>query len=372
MIYQATYDPADNKLRLRASQRLDAETYGRAKKLGFIWAPKQELFVAPMWTPAREDFLLELAGKIGDEDTSLVERAEERAGRFDDYADHRERDAVRAEEAVHAISDGIPLGQPILVGHHSQRHAERDAKKIENGVRRAAAMWDASAYWLERAAGAIAHAKYKERPAVRARRIKGLEADRRREERAINEAEKYIKLWDKTPEITRELALRITNCDHISVRVDGRPEWYSLHDAITDNQIAPENARERAITAHNCVIENANRWIAHIDNRLAYERAMLAESGYTPPPKKPSRAALPILNYPAMTIAYRNIYRDEMIEVPVVSMTKAEYAEIHDDYKCTRIVGGSHRYRVAMKLHKTVGVFLSDSKVHAKPEAVQP
>ena len=77
MIYTATYSPEDNKLRLYASARLDAETYGRVKAAGFIWAPKQDLFVAPMWTPSREDLLIELAGEIEDEDRSLVDRAEE-------------------------------------------------------------------------------------------------------------------------------------------------------------------------------------------------------------------------------------------------------------------------------------------------------
>lgn len=247
MIYQASYDPSDNKLRLRVSQRLDAETYARVKALGFIWAPKQDLFVAPMWTPARADFLVELAGEIGDEDTSLVERAEERAGRFDDYADHRERDAVSAEKAVHVISDGIPFGQPILIGHHSQRRAERDAKKIENSVRKAAAMWDTSAYWLERAAGAIAHAKYKERPAVRARRIKTIEADRRREVRAIAEAERFTSLWNKNPEITQEWAIQVANYDHIIIRNDDDLTWGSLYSALAAGKIGAGDARERAI-----------------------------------------------------------------------------------------------------------------------------
>ena len=53
--YTATYSPDDNKIRLYASTRLDAETYARIKAAGFAWAPKQDLFVAPMWTPARED-----------------------------------------------------------------------------------------------------------------------------------------------------------------------------------------------------------------------------------------------------------------------------------------------------------------------------
>lgn len=53
--YRATYSPDDNKLRLYASLRLDEETYSLINKAGFRWAPKQKLFVAPAWTPGRED-----------------------------------------------------------------------------------------------------------------------------------------------------------------------------------------------------------------------------------------------------------------------------------------------------------------------------
>ena len=130
----ATYSPEDNKLRLYASSRLDTETYERVKAAGFKWAPKQDLFVAPMWTPSREDLCIELAGEIGDEDTTLVERAEVKADRLEDLSTRRAQDGDRAQSGVHAIADGIPFGQPILVGHHSERHARKDAEKIEKGT----------------------------------------------------------------------------------------------------------------------------------------------------------------------------------------------------------------------------------------------
>ena len=112
----ATYSPEDNKLRLYSVARLGTETYARVKEAGFKFAPCQELFVAPMWTPGCEDLLLELCDEIGDEDTSLVERAEERSERFTEYSEHRSEDADRAQKAVAAIADGIPLGQPIRSG----------------------------------------------------------------------------------------------------------------------------------------------------------------------------------------------------------------------------------------------------------------
>lgn len=177
MQYTATYSPEDNKLRLYASGRLPADLYVEVRKHGFIWAPKQELFVAPAWSPSREDFLLTLCDEIGDEDTSLVDRAEQRAERFEDYSDKRAEDAERAKKAVDEIAENIPMGQPILIGHHSEKRARKDAERIENGMRKAVKMWETSEYWTRRAAGAISHAKYKERPDVRARRIKTIEAN---------------------------------------------------------------------------------------------------------------------------------------------------------------------------------------------------
>ena len=197
MDYTATYSPEDNKLRLYASGRLPADLYARVRAAGFIWAPKQGLFVAPAWSPDREDLLIELCGAIGDEDTSLVDRAEQRAERFEEYSDHRAEDADRASEAVKSITSGIPLGQPILVGHHSEKHARKDAERIENGMRKAVKMWETSKYWTSRAAGALRHAKYKELPRTRARRIKTIEASKRKTERTLAEAIKRYNAWVK-------------------------------------------------------------------------------------------------------------------------------------------------------------------------------
>lgn len=298
----ATYSPEDNKLRLYSTGRLPSETYERVRSAGFKWAPKQDLFVAPMWTPSREDLLIELCGEIGDEDKSLVERAEERADRFGEYQQNRLQDAEQAQAAVTAIADRIPFGQPILVGHHSEKHARKDAERIENGMRKAVQMWKTSQYWLDRARGAIQHARYKERPDVRARRIKKIEADRRKAERNLKDAEKFLKLWsqienpdimkhrDGTPSTVMERAKAIANCDHVSASFplaafprDPPACQYegpmSLWSALDGGIIDVAQASGMAIRTHQQRIEWAQRWIAHYDNRLAYERAMLAEDG---------------------------------------------------------------------------------------------
>jgi phospholipid N-methyltransferase len=266
--YTATYSPDDNKLRLYAVQRLPQEIYDRVRKAGFAWAPKQQLFVAPAWTPEREDLLLELAGDVGDEDMSLAERQEERAERFEGYKDRRAVEAERAHEHVSKIADGIPLGQPILVGHHSERRARKDAERIRSGFEKAARLWRTSEYWEGRAKGALRLAKYKELPQVRYRRIKGLETDKRRQEKDLQTSKAFEAMWHGVT--SREAAMKVANYDHTDFGT-----WSDLDQEKT----TWEEAQTKALASHERRQARALRWLEHLRNRLAYERAMLGEQG---------------------------------------------------------------------------------------------
>lgn len=300
MMYTATYSPEDNKIRLSASSRLDAETYARVKAAGFSWAPRQEIFVAPMWTPGREDLALELAGEIGDEDTTLVDRAEARAERFDGYKDNRILDAERASAAVSRIADNIPFGQPILVGHHSERHARKDAQRIENGMRKTVKMWETAKYWEQRAAGALSHAKYKELPGVRHRRIKTLTAEMRKCERSRDEVVKQLAAWTKIsaiedPEAQKAAAIQTAGHSRVWVKMprkegdkpdfDQSPNVYDCLTSSFPSLYAPRTVAEvlehvlSALTRSNRPGNSTERWITHYTNRIAYERAMLGEQG---------------------------------------------------------------------------------------------
>jgi phospholipid N-methyltransferase len=262
--FTATYSPDDDKLRLYAASRLEPELYARVKAAGFRWAPKQELFVAPCWTPEREDLLLELAGEVGDEDASLVDRAEERADRFEGYQERRLEDAHRAKAAVDAIADNIPLGQPILVGHHSEKHARRDAERIRSGMQRAVRLWDTAQYWKGRALGALRHAKYKQMPQVRHRRIKTLSADKRRADRHRVELDRWAAFW-ANPDLTVEAALRVMQFydDAVEGLKSGKSDFA---------QVVAQKSQHYALA-----IARSDRWLAHYDNRIAYETAMLDE-----------------------------------------------------------------------------------------------
>lgn len=213
-MYRATYSPDDNKLRLYAASRLDPETYKKVHDAGFRWAPKQALFVAPAWTPGREDVLLSLAGEIEDEDSTLAERQEARAERFTGYSGKRASESAQALDEVERLAAMIPPGQPILVGHHSERRARRDAQRIENGMKRAVMLFERAEYWEERARSALLHAKYKERPDVRWRRIKKIEADLRKAEKTIAQSQKYLTMW-RAESLDLNMAKLISSHDHI-------------------------------------------------------------------------------------------------------------------------------------------------------------
>ena len=69
------------------------------------------------------------------------------------WAESRERKGEQASERVHQIADGIPFGQPILVGHHSERGARADERRTENGIRSAVENWGMAKHHGEKADG---------------------------------------------------------------------------------------------------------------------------------------------------------------------------------------------------------------------------
>lgn len=288
-MYRATYSPDDNKLRLYAVSRLDQETYKKVHDAGFRWAPKQALFVAPAWTPGREDVLLSLAGEIEDEDSTLAERQEARAERFTGYSGKRASESAQALDEVERLAAMIPPGQPILVGHHSERRARRDAQRIENGMKRAVMLFERAEYWEERARSALLHAKYKERPDVRWRRIKKIEADLRKAEKTIAQSQKYLTMW-RAESLDLNMAKLISSHDHISAcfPLDTYPRpaeksqyegSRSLWSALDDDIITTEQAREIAIRCHERQIQHQQRWVKTTQFRAVMSAVnMLPES----------------------------------------------------------------------------------------------
>ncbi|STK05616.1 Domain of uncharacterised function (DUF3560) [Escherichia coli] len=130
-MYRATYSPDDNKLRLYAASRLDQETYKKCMMPVSAGHPNRRCLWHRPGHRAGEDVLLSLAGEIEDEDSTLAERQEARAERFTGYSGKRASESAQALDEVERLAAMIPPGHPILVGHHSERRARRDAQRIE-------------------------------------------------------------------------------------------------------------------------------------------------------------------------------------------------------------------------------------------------
>jgi hypothetical protein len=71
---------------------------------------------------------------IGRED--YQDRKEDRISRYEEKAVAARSEANARRRRVEDIGGSIPLGQPVLVGHHSEKRHRADVEKIETNMRR--------------------------------------------------------------------------------------------------------------------------------------------------------------------------------------------------------------------------------------------
>ncbi len=82
------------------------------------------------------------------------ERQEARAERYREYAKNAEKRAAAAFNASNAAVAGIPLGQPILVGHHSERAHRRALERSNGAMLRSVHESEKAAYYRQKAEAA--------------------------------------------------------------------------------------------------------------------------------------------------------------------------------------------------------------------------
>ncbi len=71
--------------------------------------------------------------------------------RYQDLAQKASEQADAAYQGAKQIADIIPLGQPILIGHHSQRRHQKDISRIENRFRKSWELGKKAEYYQKRA-----------------------------------------------------------------------------------------------------------------------------------------------------------------------------------------------------------------------------
>lgn len=92
---------------------------------------------------------------IGRED--YQDRKEARVERYEERAARAQAESDAASKAAHDILSHIPPGQPILVGHHSERRHRRDLEKSDRNMRKSIEAGEKAAYYAGRAASAASN-----------------------------------------------------------------------------------------------------------------------------------------------------------------------------------------------------------------------
>jgi hypothetical protein len=83
---------------------------------------------------------------------SYEERQERRRQRYEELAAKNEAKAAQRFDTAHEIGSHIPFGQPILVGHHSEKRHRADADRIDNNMRAGVDASKKADYYAEKAA----------------------------------------------------------------------------------------------------------------------------------------------------------------------------------------------------------------------------
>ncbi|MFC7791373.1 ParB/RepB/Spo0J family partition protein [Streptomyces cinereoruber] len=144
------------------------------------------------------------------------ERAEDRAERFADRADRAASESNARYGRAKDIGRRFEFGQPILVGHHSERRARRDQERMHDNMRKSIEEQDKARYWSDRAEAAGSYKDRRNDTYVTLRRLEKLGADLRRQQRYHAEAvEKGCGSADRHAREIRDLEKEIAHWEEV-------------------------------------------------------------------------------------------------------------------------------------------------------------
>lgn len=150
----------------------DASTLGLLKKDGWRWSGyRKQWYNNRKWTIVPEGIEYFNAG--------YCDYAAERADRLEERAEKAATRGQQHYQRVRSIADHIPFGQPILVGHHSEKRARKDAERIDTGMRNYIQEATKAERLEGKADSSRTHQAYLESAGVISRRVQRLETDLR-------------------------------------------------------------------------------------------------------------------------------------------------------------------------------------------------
>lgn len=133
---------------------------------------------------------------VAERETDKAARAERRA---EHHAEAAGNAAGRAEQrfaTYRVMADSIPLGQPILIGHHSETRDRNYRARMHNHHDKGVEELGKADYHRHRAEAAEVGQSYRHNPRTIMRRIDKYEADRRRVQRTLDGRPDQRKLAD--------------------------------------------------------------------------------------------------------------------------------------------------------------------------------
>lgn len=163
-----------------------------------------------------------------------AEREANRAARLDDRRDaltakaaRKQGDSQAAHERVDAIAGMIPLGQPILVGHHSEGRHRRNLDRIDRGMRQSIAAHRESSAATHTAEASAKHERHRMSGPATMRRIEKLDAEQRKDARSLADATPGS-AWHEA--VTTRMSDRAADLaywrDHLAaLELDGWKQW---------------------------------------------------------------------------------------------------------------------------------------------------
>ncbi len=83
--------------------------------------------------------------------SNFEERRQARKERYEELADKNRQQSEERYDAARSIGSHIPMGQPILVGHHSEWSHRADLKRIDNNMRKSVEHSTKARYYEDRA-----------------------------------------------------------------------------------------------------------------------------------------------------------------------------------------------------------------------------
>ncbi|TMR99583.1 DUF3560 domain-containing protein [Nonomuraea basaltis] len=164
-----------------------------------------------------------------------ADRLEDRRDALETKADRHAGAADAAHNRAHQISERFAAGQPILVGHHSERGARADRKRMDQAMRKSIDENDQAQEVARRANAVGNQLRRSATPAVTARRIKTAEAELRKIEKNLDGYQRTFR-------------------DHA-----GNPYYIEKHEPAQGDYREMQLARK-----------------AQLENQLEYDRAQLA------------------------------------------------------------------------------------------------